>query len=336
MDNKAKKSGRHAKSEKTPFTGVFRKLVGTATHQEIADKIGTSRQNVGKWLSGTTSPDIMALGKIADAYNVSTDFLLGRTDVKTTDYDIKAVCDYLYISEQSAKNIRKIAQKGESLDPLLELYDIFLVVSYLNDIKRIATQKSYYLNVIMPIAYGDDTEGDLKNWYDDFYKNEVEICKYDCYIVPEERNCDNCSHKETDKDYVIKVIHKSFFELVENQLGAGFILDSREIQYDENSDIAEFRLNKQIAAIIEKIKNKATTDIASFEKYNIRIRNDLEEKLAELESYIVKWHNKGIFEKEERDKVEAKALKDFLETYDVNFHKKKEGVSNAHHNPPQE
>lgn len=307
------------------------------TQQTLADDLGITRQSLSLYEKAERTINIDLIVKIADYFNVSTDYLLGRTDVKTTESNIKAVCDYLYISELSANNIRKIAQKGESLDPLLELYDIFTIVNYLNEIKRLATQKSYYSKVIMPIAYGDDTEGDLKNWFEDFYKNEMKICQLDCPSkCMDSADCKDCHGSKTDKDYVIEVLHKAFFELVNSQLGVGFILDSREAQYDENCDIAEFRLNKQVASIIEKIKNKANTDTISFEKYNIRIRNYLEEKLAEIESYIAEWHDMENFEKEERDKAEAKALKEFLETYDVNFHKKKGDVSNAQHNPPQE
>lgn len=100
------KSGR-PKSGKSAFTEIFRDLVGKATQQEIADKIGVSRQNVGKWLSGTTTPDIIMLARISTAYNVSTDFLLGLTNAKTTDPNLKSICDFLGLSEES---LRKISQ----------------------------------------------------------------------------------------------------------------------------------------------------------------------------------------------------------------------------------
>ena len=105
MSEKENKGGR-PKSGKNPFTEIFGKLVGEgATQQEIADKIGVTRQNVGKWLSGITTPDIVTLVKIADAYGVSTDYLLGRTDIKTDNIDKKAVCDYIGLSEMAVDNI---------------------------------------------------------------------------------------------------------------------------------------------------------------------------------------------------------------------------------------
>ena len=84
MSSKENRSGR-PKKEINPFNDIFHELVGSATQQEIADKIGVSRQNVGRWLSSNATPDINTLCKIADAYNVSTDYLLGRTPNKTTN-----------------------------------------------------------------------------------------------------------------------------------------------------------------------------------------------------------------------------------------------------------
>lgn len=52
------------------------------TQQELADKIGVSRGTVGMYEIGKREPDADTLGKIADYFNVSTDYLLGRTDQK--------------------------------------------------------------------------------------------------------------------------------------------------------------------------------------------------------------------------------------------------------------
>ena len=64
------------------FQNRFRKIVGeTATQEEIAKIVNSSRQNVGNWLSGKAKPDMNALTEIAKGYDVSVDFLLGLIDV---------------------------------------------------------------------------------------------------------------------------------------------------------------------------------------------------------------------------------------------------------------
>ena len=104
------KNGRPCKAQ-SPFTDIFRSLIMGETQQEVANRVGVSRQNVGKWLSGETTPDINTLGKIADAYGVSTDYLLGRTDVKAANTDLKAVCEYTSLCQDVILNISKTKDK---------------------------------------------------------------------------------------------------------------------------------------------------------------------------------------------------------------------------------
>ncbi len=107
------KGGRPAKSGKKPFTEIFCQLIRGETQQAAADKIGVSRQNIGKWLNGSTTPDIETLCKIADAYNVTTDYLLGRTPNKTTEAELQAVCDYTGLSESAVEVLHQIKTRGE-------------------------------------------------------------------------------------------------------------------------------------------------------------------------------------------------------------------------------
>lgn len=108
MSENENKGGRPAKQERNPFTNIFLDLTRGATQQMVASKIGVSRQNVGKWISGQTTPDIDTLCKIADAYNVSTDYLLGRTKIKSAEVDLKASCEYTGLTEKACKNLHEL------------------------------------------------------------------------------------------------------------------------------------------------------------------------------------------------------------------------------------
>jgi len=48
--------------------------------KELADAIGVSRQAITMWETGQRIPDTVTLKKLADFFNVTTDYLLGRTD----------------------------------------------------------------------------------------------------------------------------------------------------------------------------------------------------------------------------------------------------------------
>ncbi|MBQ8515686.1 MAG: helix-turn-helix domain-containing protein [Ruminococcus sp.] len=54
---------------------MFRKQSGY-TQEEIAEKLGVSRQAVAKWEKGDTLPDIESCIKLADLYGIAVDMLV--------------------------------------------------------------------------------------------------------------------------------------------------------------------------------------------------------------------------------------------------------------------
>lgn len=52
------------------------------TQQAIADALMVSKGAVASWESGARKPDIDTVCKLADFYGVSTDYLLGRIEIK--------------------------------------------------------------------------------------------------------------------------------------------------------------------------------------------------------------------------------------------------------------
>ena len=54
---------------------IFRKQ-NNLTQEDIAEKLGVSRQAVAKWERGETQPDVESCIKLADLYGVSLDMLV--------------------------------------------------------------------------------------------------------------------------------------------------------------------------------------------------------------------------------------------------------------------
>lgn len=50
------------------------------SQQKLADFLGTSQRTISHWEVNRTIPDAIALSKIADRYETTTDYLIGRTD----------------------------------------------------------------------------------------------------------------------------------------------------------------------------------------------------------------------------------------------------------------
>lgn len=148
MENGKKKSGRPSKSGSKAFTEIFRKLIGEATQQEAAEKIGVTRQNVGRWLAGINVPDIEALEKIADAYEVSTDYLLGRTTVKTPNIELKAICDYTQLSETTIQHLHGISPLFSRED---DTYFFELEIIALNSLIEKVVSSRVYIEMAMHV-----------------------------------------------------------------------------------------------------------------------------------------------------------------------------------------
>ena len=53
------------------------------TQQQMADKLFINRRTYSSYEVGSRSIPVETLGKIADIYDTSIDYLVGRTDVKT-------------------------------------------------------------------------------------------------------------------------------------------------------------------------------------------------------------------------------------------------------------
>ena len=60
---------------------MLRRLNGYS-QEEVAERIGISRQAYAKWESGATVPDILRCGALADLYGVSIDSLLKTEQVE--------------------------------------------------------------------------------------------------------------------------------------------------------------------------------------------------------------------------------------------------------------
>lgn len=73
------------------------------TQQEIAEYVGKSRQAIGYYADGSSTPDWQTLAKLATYFGISTDWLLGLADAQSIDFDIQRICKYTGLSEESIK-----------------------------------------------------------------------------------------------------------------------------------------------------------------------------------------------------------------------------------------
>jgi len=81
---------------------IFRKQ-NNFTQEELAEKLGVSRQAVAKWERGETQPDVESCVKLAELYGVSLDMLL--RDVES-QYEYEGDGKYVF-------GLSKLNDKGQ-------------------------------------------------------------------------------------------------------------------------------------------------------------------------------------------------------------------------------
>lgn len=62
--------------------------------EQVAEKVGTSRITIRSYEKEDTYPNMEMLNRLANCYNVSSDFLLGRNPYPTAKLDIAKMCEY--------------------------------------------------------------------------------------------------------------------------------------------------------------------------------------------------------------------------------------------------
>lgn len=86
------------------------------SNTEFAKFLDMSRQTVGFYLNGDRTPDAVTLIKIAEKCNVPTDWLLGLSDNRTTDIELRKVCDYTGLNERSIRTLAGWKQEKDAIE----------------------------------------------------------------------------------------------------------------------------------------------------------------------------------------------------------------------------
>lgn len=94
------------KSEFNITTKRFRELIDNEKYAkvpraEIAKATGCDTSTITKYYNGQRQLSVDSIIKFSKYFNVSSDYLLGLSDVQTTNIDVQFICDFLGLDEQS-------------------------------------------------------------------------------------------------------------------------------------------------------------------------------------------------------------------------------------------
>ena len=104
-----------AEAATAPFPTAISSLLKERkiTPGELAGHLGVTRQTVSNYCLGQTTPSFQLLCEIADFFNVSTDYLLGRTNVQSPSVEIQAIAAATGLTEQTIETLQFLFTRGE-------------------------------------------------------------------------------------------------------------------------------------------------------------------------------------------------------------------------------
>lgn len=94
------------------------------TQEQFADKFGYARVTLAKLEAGIRDFKSTEIITLAEQLNVSCDYLLGKTDVKSPDTNIQAISDYTGLSKEAIEILNDIQQgtKGRHFTKISDMH----------------------------------------------------------------------------------------------------------------------------------------------------------------------------------------------------------------------
>lgn len=85
------------------------RLKSEMTQDDLAKKLNISTSTISFYESGAREPNLSTLISIAEIFNVSTDYLLGLTDISLPEDEVKVLIDEIFriINGLKHKKVKK-------------------------------------------------------------------------------------------------------------------------------------------------------------------------------------------------------------------------------------
>ena len=78
---------------------------------QLAKKLGISRGSISFYENGDRVPDIETFDMICDFFNVSYDYLLGKSELAENNIEVKAIREYTHLTDENINNLHEIKEE---------------------------------------------------------------------------------------------------------------------------------------------------------------------------------------------------------------------------------
>lgn len=149
--------------------------------REVASDLNISYSSLSKYERGDQQPSYETLMKMADYFNVTTDFLIGYTNIRTKNIEDKAIAEKTGLTLRAIETLcgfqknanRKPEDAFDSIPATASLY-LATLNKILHPACNILENMTYYLYLQLNYFYDDDTYSDEK-----LYKHISELGLFD-------------------------------------------------------------------------------------------------------------------------------------------------------------
>lgn len=212
---------------------ISRKL----SRQQLADLLGISRASLEYYEKGLRTPDISVLYKLSEYFNVSADYLIGRTQSSGENIEVNLISEHIGLSTVAIEKLHQRKERATGIKAASEtMYSYFKE----DELKRYCTE---------PLTSEKIKELSLRrSCVDSVSKNadKIYLCVLDDLIKNEE--LEFSSVIEDINDYIKGFNDAVVLEEKSKELGI------ENCDFSALSDYPIFNLSYHIRSTIEKLK----------------------------------------------------------------------------------
>lgn len=123
----------------SPFPTRLRALLterGT-TQDELAAVLSVKRQTIGRYTDGSASPSYDSLVTIARFFGVTTDYMVGASDVPSTDATVQGTAEITGLSQKAIETLFTL-RKSSEIRSLSQMMESPLFLDLIEDIRSLS------------------------------------------------------------------------------------------------------------------------------------------------------------------------------------------------------
>ena len=125
------------------------------SYEKLARETCSVKSSIGNYKACKSEAKIVALVRIAQYFNVSTDYMLGLTEVKATEPTLKSACEYVQLPDEAVKHLHGVDHEQH---PLYKVIASYLITEGTFDKIVLQLENSLIAGRQYEILYGEDTD----------------------------------------------------------------------------------------------------------------------------------------------------------------------------------